>query len=71
MAKPVAYQNSFYISEIYITDLDPETFWYSNQYKGNQYYVQETTGFGKGFGVVAGAVLLTSAAALQQNHVDK
>ena len=70
-AKTIAYPHSFYISEIYTTGLDPETFWIGTQYRGNQYYVKETTGFGKGFGVVAGVALLTTAAALEQKNVNK
>ena len=70
-AKPMAYQNSFYISEIYTTGLDPESFWVGAQNRGNQYYVKETTGFGKGFGVVSGIALLTTAAALEQKNVNK
>jgi len=65
--KPVAYQCSFYISEIYNTITDPETF-LNNRERGNQFYVKESTGLGQGFGVVAGGALLSTAAALHQNQ---
>ncbi len=70
-ARPVAYQHSFYISEVYTTELDPGSFWFNSEYRGNQYYVTETTGFGKGFAIVAGVALLTTAAALEQSTADK
>ena len=63
--------NILYISEIYTTGLDPESFWIGTQHRGNQYYVKETTGFGKGFGVVAGVALLTTVAAFEQKNVNK
>ena len=65
--KTVAYRCSFYISEIYNTITDPETF-LNNRERGNQFYVTESTGMGQGFGVVAGIALLSTAAAFHQNQ---
>ena len=71
-ANPMAYQHSFYISEIYSTVSDPESFWFNgSEHRGNQYYVKETTGFGKGFGIVAGVAVLTTVAALEQKTGEK
>ncbi|AXY75146.1 hypothetical protein D3H65_14670 [Paraflavitalea soli] len=63
---PVAYQHSFYISEVYRTGLNPKKFAYNREKAGEWAYVQEVTGFGKsaavGFGVLAGAAVLTTEA---------
>ena len=67
-ATPVSYEQSFYISEIYATGLGPEIFWQNNVARGNQYFVRETTGFGKGFGIVAGAAVITTITALEQGN---
>ncbi len=62
----VAYQHSFYISELYRTGLNPKKFTYNRDRAGEWAYVEEVTGFGKsaavGFGVLAGAAVLTTEA---------
>jgi hypothetical protein len=68
--RPVAYQGSFYISEIYNSGTDPETFLSGHGERGDQFYVRESTGFGRGFGVVAGVALLSTAAALGSKSVN-
>ncbi len=67
--KTVAYQRSFYISEVYDTGTDPETF-LVNRKRGDQFYVKESTVIGQGFGVVAGVALLSTAAALESKSVN-
>lgn len=69
-AKPVSYDQTFYISDIYATELKPKTFWTNRRSKGNQYYVKETTGFGKGFGVVAGVATFSAIGVLEQRNTD-
>jgi hypothetical protein len=63
---PIAYQHSFYVSELYRTGLNPKKFDYNRERAGEWAYVQEITGFGKsavfGFGVLAGAAVLTTEA---------
>jgi len=63
-ASPVAFEHSFYISEIYSTGLGPTDFWYGNSFRGDQYCVKKTTAFGKGFGIVGGIALLSAVDAL-------
>jgi hypothetical protein len=67
--KTVAYQRSFYVSEVYDTGTDPETF-LVNRERADQFYVRESTGVGQGFGVVAGVALLSTAAALESKSVN-
>lgn len=63
---PVVCQHSFYVSELYRTGLNPKKFSYNRDKAGEWSYVQEVTGFGKsaavGFGVLAGAAVLTTEA---------
>lgn len=62
----VAYQHSFYVAELYRTGLRPKKFTYNREKAGEWAYVEEVTGFGKsaavGFGVLAGAAVLTTEA---------
>jgi hypothetical protein len=63
-AKPVVYEHSFYISELINSGQPPENIWVANVYRGNQYYVRESTGFGEGstgFGVIAGTAIIAGA----------
>jgi hypothetical protein len=72
-SKTVAYQRSFYISEVYDTPTDPETF-LLNRARSDQFYVRENTAIGQGFGLVAGVALLSTAAALETksgNHSNQ
>jgi hypothetical protein len=68
--KPVVYEHVFYVSELVNSGLGPENFG-NSIFKGNRYYVRETTGFGRaatGFGVIAGtAVIVGAAAAINPN----
>jgi len=60
-AKPVVYEHTFYISELINSGQGPENIWFPNVYRGNQYYVRESTGFGNaatGFGVIAGTAIV-------------
>jgi hypothetical protein len=63
---PVAYQHSFYVSELYRTSIRPKKFAVNRNKPGEWSYVEEVTGFGKsaatGFAVLAGAALLTTDA---------
>jgi hypothetical protein len=68
--KAVTYQHSFYISEIINTDMAPANFEFMNQKLGDHFYVSNITGFGKGFGVVAGVAVLGAAAAMTPNNQD-
>jgi hypothetical protein len=68
-SKTLAYQRSFYISEVYDTPTDPETF-LLNRARSDQFYVRESSGIGQGFGVVAGIALLSTAAALETKSVN-
>lgn len=68
-SKAVAYQRSFYISELYDTPTDPETF-LTNRERDDQFYVKESSGMGQGFGVVAGVALLSAAAAFESKTVN-
>jgi hypothetical protein len=70
-ARPIAFQHSFFISEIYSTGIDPSNFWFSGQNMGDQYYVRQTTGFGRGFGIVGGVALLSAVDALNQSLREK
>lgn len=70
---PVAYQHSFYVSELYRTGVRPKKFILYRDKPGEWSYVEEVTGFGKsaatGFGVLAGAAILTTDAWLEsRNH---
>lgn len=65
--KTVAYQRSFYISEVYDSGTDPETF-LENRERGDQFYLRESTGAGSGFAVVAGIALLSAASMGPQNN---
>jgi hypothetical protein len=68
-SKTVAYQRSFYISEVYDTPTDPETF-LTNRERGNRFYVKESSGMGQGFGLVAGVALLSAAGAFESKTVN-
>lgn len=62
-AKPVVYEHSFYVAELITTGQRPENVWFPSIYRGNQYYIKETTGFGQaatGFGVIAGTAVLSA-----------
>jgi hypothetical protein len=64
-AKPVVYEHTFYISDLINTGQGPDNIWFASVYRGNQYYVQESTGFGnaaRGFGVIAGTAIIAGAA---------
>lgn len=67
--KTVAYQCSFFISEVYDSATEPETF-LLNRARGDQFYVRETTAGGQGFGIVAGIALLSTTAALESKSVS-
>ena len=67
--KTVAYQCSFFISEVYDSATDPETF-LLNRERGDQFYVRETTAAGQGFGIVAGIALLSTAAVLESKSTN-
>ena len=71
-SKPVFYEHIFYVSELITTDLGPQHFGDSFRNRGNRYFVQESTGYGRtmtGFGVIAGtAVVAGAAAALNPNY---
>lgn len=61
MPTPVAYEHFFYIANLVRTGIQPGNFipWNTPK-KGNEAYVRETTGFGTGFGVVAGTAVLAA-----------
>jgi hypothetical protein len=64
-AKPVVYEQTFYISELINSGQGPENIWLPGVYRGNQYYIKESTGFGRaatGFGVIAGTAIIAGAA---------
>lgn len=69
---PVAYQQSFYVSELYRTLVRPKKFTLYRDRPGEWSYVEEVTGFGKsaatGFGVLAGAAILTTDAWLESRN---
>jgi hypothetical protein len=62
--KPVVFQHSFYISEIWTTTAGPRNFRFINEKDGDHFYVSTTNAFGKiagGFGILAGYALVTYA----------
>jgi hypothetical protein len=64
-AKPVVYEHTFYISDLINSGQGPENIWFPSIYRGNQYYVQASTGFGNaatGFGIIAGTAIVAGAA---------
>jgi len=65
--RQVVYQHSFYIAEIVNTGLHPNNFRNIYYKDGNRFYVKKATGFGQGFGVVAGIAVLGATAALADN----
>ncbi len=69
---PVAYQHSFYVSELYRTLVRPKRFTLYRDRPGEWSYVEEVTGFGKsaatGFGVLAGAAILATDAWLESKN---
>ncbi|WP_208025508.1 hypothetical protein [Niastella caeni] len=75
--KPIAYEHSFYISELITTTEPPQSIWLTSAHRGNQYYIKEATGYGKamaGFGVIAGtAVYVATVESMSQvgNNVGR
>ena len=60
-AKPVVYEHTFYISDLINSGQGPQNIWFPSVYRGNQYYVQASTGFGNaatGFGIIAGTAIV-------------
>jgi hypothetical protein len=65
--KKVTYEHSFYIEEFIRAGMAPEYFQFTNNQEGNRAYVRETSGFANvGWGIVAGAAIITSAALSSQ-----
>lgn len=60
---PVAYQQSFFVSELFNTTVNPKKIVINKQ--GDYMYVRKTTAFGTGFGIVAGIAALTAVAAAE------
>jgi hypothetical protein len=58
----ITYEHSFYISEILETATEPQVLQFMNKKPGNKAYVRKTSGFGVGFGIIAGTALITAAA---------
>ena len=69
--KKVTYEHSFYIEEFMEVGMAPEYIQFINNQEGNRAYVRQTSGFANvGWGVVAGAAIITAAAVnTQQGYV--
>jgi hypothetical protein len=69
-AKPVVFENSFYINELITANQPLDGVLLTQAYEGNRYYVKEATGFAAaatGFGVIAGVAAIAALSA-QTNH---
>lgn len=73
-AMPVAYEHSFFISQLIRSNQGPGTIWANGVHRGNQYFVQKTSNGGAAVGTVVGGliggILLVGAVANSANTVE-
>jgi hypothetical protein len=65
-AFPVAYEHSFFVSQVIRSNQGPGTIWRNGEHRGNQFFVMKTSNGGSSAGVVlatlAGGILVIGAA---------
>ena len=73
-AFPVAYEHSFFISQLIRSSQGPGTIWANGVHRGNQYFVQKISNGGAAVGTVVGGllggILLVGAVANSANTAD-
>jgi hypothetical protein len=73
-AFPVAYEHSFFVSQLIRSNQGPGTIWANGVHRGNQYFVQKTSSGGAAVGTVVGGllggILIVGAVANSMNQTD-
>jgi hypothetical protein len=73
-ALPVAYEHSFFVSQLIRCNQGPGTIWANGVHRGNQFFVMKTSSGGAAVGTVVGGllggILIVGAAANAANNVD-
>ena len=73
-AMPVAYEHSFFISQLIRSNQGPGTIWANGVHRGNQFFVMKTSNGGAAAGTVIGGllggILIIGAVANSANNVD-